>query len=145
LFQILVYLLHISGVDLILGANWLKTIGPHVADYESLNLKFLYDGKFVTLQGDINHGPMQHIRRMVNTNSIAEVYSMKIVDSNAQSFPSLELPANIEPELVLLLHTYASVFSAPIWLPPHRGHDHSIPLLEGSNPVKVKPYRHPHN
>lgn len=48
------YLLPISGVDLILGAHWLKTIGPHVADYESLNLKFLHDGKFVTFQGDVD-------------------------------------------------------------------------------------------
>jgi len=31
-----VFLLPISGVDLFLGANWLKTMGPHLADYESL-------------------------------------------------------------------------------------------------------------
>lgn len=41
-FQLPVYALPISEADLILGANWLKTIGPHMADYASLNLRFLH-------------------------------------------------------------------------------------------------------
>lgn len=35
-FQLLVFLLLISGVDLILGTSWLKTIGAHIADYDFL-------------------------------------------------------------------------------------------------------------
>nr|KYP59153.1 Retrovirus-related Pol polyprotein from transposon 17.6 [Cajanus cajan] len=149
LFQMPVYLLPISGADLILGASWLKTIDPHVANYESLHLKFLYNGKFVTLQGDVDHVPRQahlhHIRRMVNTNSIAEVYSMKMVDPIMPSFTSLELLPDIEPEVDLLLTTYALVFSTPSKFPPPRAHGHSIPLMDGSAPVKVKPYRYPHS
>ena len=67
-FQLPVFLLPVSGADLILGASWLKTIGPHIADYDKLQLKFMYDGKFTTLQGenDIIPGQAQlhHIRRM---------------------------------------------------------------------------------
>ena len=34
-------------------------------------------------------------------------------------------------------------FEEPTELPPHReGHDHKIPLLEGSNPVNQRPYRY---
>lgn len=51
-FHLPVFLLPIFGADLILGASWLKTIGPHIADYEHLQLKFLLDGKFTTLQGE---------------------------------------------------------------------------------------------
>jgi len=51
----------------------------------------------------------------------------------------------MEPELALLLHTFSSVFDTPTSLPPQRSHDHSISLLEGSQPVKVKPYRYPHS
>ena len=51
----------------------------------------------------------------------------------------------MEPELALLLHTYSVVFATPINLPPRRSHDHSIPLLERSQPIKVKPYRYPHS
>lgn len=44
-----VYLLPVVGADLILGAAWLATLGPHLADYEFPSLKFYQDGKFVTL------------------------------------------------------------------------------------------------
>jgi len=37
-FELPVFVLPISGVDLILEARWLKTIGPHLANYESLQL-----------------------------------------------------------------------------------------------------------
>lgn len=36
IFTLPVFLLPTSGADLILGASWLKTIGPHLADYETL-------------------------------------------------------------------------------------------------------------
>ena len=49
LFQLPVFLLPISGANLILGASWLNTIGPHIADYDALQLKFLMAGKFHTL------------------------------------------------------------------------------------------------
>jgi hypothetical protein len=35
-----VFLLPFSGADLILGSSWLATLGPHVADYSTLSLKF---------------------------------------------------------------------------------------------------------
>lgn len=70
---------------------------------------------------------------------------MHAVQEDTHSFPLLELPKDMELELSLLLHTYGIVFSTPSGLPPLRTHVHSIPLLEGSNPVKVKPYRYPHS
>ena len=45
----------------------------------------------------------------------------------------------------MLLHNYSLVFATPTSLPPPRFQDHSIPLIEGSQPVKVKPYRYPHS
>nr|KYP41725.1 Transposon Ty3-I Gag-Pol polyprotein [Cajanus cajan] len=70
---------------------------------------------------------------------------MKLVEENSHSFPLLDFLADMEPELALLLHTYGSIFANPTSLPPPRSHDHFIPLLEGSNPMKVKPYRYPHS
>ena len=48
-FKLPIFLLPISGAYLILGANWLKTLGSHIAYYDSLLLKFLHYGKFITL------------------------------------------------------------------------------------------------
>lgn len=48
--QLPVYLLPVRGADLVLGSSWLVTLGPHVADYASLTLKFFHQGNFITLQ-----------------------------------------------------------------------------------------------
>ena len=112
-------------------------------------MKFLWKGKFTTLQGDCELVPEQAqlhcIRRMVATNSIAEVYSLQLMEPDVVPKSMLDLPVTMEPELALLLHTYSVVFDTPSSLPPQRSHDHSIPLLSGSQPVKVKPYRYPHS
>ena len=39
---------------------------------------------------------------------------------------------------------YPIVFGDICGLPPRRSHDHIIPLLPGSGPVSMKPYRYPH-
>ncbi|MCH84803.1 hypothetical protein A2U01_0005640, partial [Trifolium medium] len=52
---------------------------------------------------------------------------------------------DIEPELAILLHTYGKVFHTPSGLPPPRDHNHAIHLKDGTQPVKVKPYRYPHS
>ncbi|KAJ1405708.1 Retrotransposon gag domain [Sesbania bispinosa] len=56
-FQLPVILLPIAGADLILGAKWLKTLGAHIADYDSLQLKLLHNGRFITLQGENDYSP----------------------------------------------------------------------------------------
>nr|KYP43037.1 Transposon Ty3-I Gag-Pol polyprotein [Cajanus cajan] len=57
----------------------------------------------------------------------------------------VQIPNNVEPEIAILLHTYKDVFDVPQGLPPNRTHDHSIPLLPNTKPVRVKPYRYPHS
>nr|KYP37665.1 Transposon Ty3-I Gag-Pol polyprotein [Cajanus cajan] len=133
-----VYLLPVSGADLVLGASWLATLGPHISDYSALTLKFYLNGEFITLHGDNSKLPtpaqFHHIRRMSHTHAIAESR---------------------------ILHNYRSVFDKPSGLPPDRSHNHQIPLLPdtnlvkvrpyqipllpGTNPVKVRPYRYPHS
>ncbi|CAM8999727.1 unnamed protein product [Rhodiola kirilowii] len=46
--------------------------------------------------------------------------------------------------LTEILDEFHDVFKPPHGLPPARSTDHSIPLLTGSNPVNVRPYRYPH-
>ena len=142
-----VYLLPISGADLVLGASWLATLGAHISDYSTLSLKFMLDDKFVTLTGEQNKLPDQaqfhHLRRMIHTDAIAEMYSLHFQHFGPSQDHFLDLPQDMEPELALLLHTYQQVFAVPCGLPPPRSQNHSIPLVHGSNPIKVKPYRYP--
>ena len=43
-----------------------------------------------------------------------------------------------------LLEDFPDLFEDPSGLPPSRSCDHRIPLLPGSGPVVVRPYRYPH-
>ncbi|GKB12450.1 hypothetical protein Tco_0846373 [Tanacetum coccineum] len=49
----------------------------------------------------------------------------------------------IYPELAKVVDTFADVFSAPTELPLKRSHDHRIPLLPNTQPINIRPYRHP--
>lgn len=56
-----------------------------------------------------------------------------------------ELPTDLDPELHDILLDFLDFFAIPSGLPPPRFQYHVIPLMEGSNPIKVKPYRYPHS
>ena len=43
-----------------------------------------------------------------------------------------------------LLNEFSKVFEVPSGLPPIRGHEHSITLKEGSQPLCERPYRYPY-
>jgi len=83
------------------------------------------------------------MRRLQHTHAIAKLYSLQFNTVPCYQDYWLDLPTNIEPEIDLLLQTYQDVFSVPSGLPPTRSHNHSIPLLHGADPIKVKPYRYP--
>lgn len=64
-----------------------RSIGSHLTDYDSLHIKFLHEGKFTTLHGECDNGPQLHkIRRMLNKEAIAEIYSMQVVRADTQFF-----------------------------------------------------------
>jgi len=48
----------------------------------------------------------------------------------------------MHPDMAKLLTSYVAIFEKPGALPPLWLHDHNIPLLLGTNPIKVKPYRY---
>lgn len=144
-----VYLLPVSGADLVLGSSWLATLGPHIADYATSTLKFFQHGKFVVLQGEHTDQPQQaqlhHMRKMQQTKAIAECFSIQMVQPELLGAPSLQFLADLQPDLAALLYKYQNVFETPSGLPPPRAQDHAIPLQAGSKPVKVRPYRYPHS
>ena len=112
-----------------------------------ISLKFMLNDKFVTLRREQTKLPAQaqfnHLRRMFHTKAIAEMYCLQFQTQSIVEDKFLDLPVNTEPEIALLLHTYSEIFDKPKGLPPPRSHTHAIPLLQGSNPVKVRPYRYP--
>ncbi|XP_026459814.1 uncharacterized protein LOC113360524 [Papaver somniferum] len=57
---------------------------------------------------------------------------------------SLKATSVIDPQVQQLLAQFTNTFKQPTALPPERLHDHRIPLVPGSPPVNVRPYRYPY-
>ncbi|WVZ04461.1 hypothetical protein V8G54_025267 [Vigna mungo] len=144
-----VYLLSVSGADLVLGAAWLATLGPHIADYRSLTIKFYKDKKLVTLVGEkqqpIGVAQFHQLKRLSHTQSIAEIFTLQLCSNFTTQYQWTTSLQDMDPEITLLLHTYKGIFAKPVGLPPSRSQDHKIPLLQGSAAVKVRPYKYPHS
>lgn len=103
-----VYLLAMSGVDLILGSSWLATLGPHIADYATSTIKVFQHDKFVILKGDENpqKAQLHQLRRVHQTQAITECFTIQLVQPEEQTKNVLQFPADISPDLAALLHKY---------------------------------------
>ncbi|XP_061343150.1 uncharacterized protein LOC133289269 [Gastrolobium bilobum] len=130
--------------DLVLGVQWLKTLGPILTDYDHLTMKFVKGGQIVTMQGNsafsAQEASLAQLRRMVSTSSISELFQLQMVPSP----PSTPFSAPIPQVIDALLSRFIMLFDSPSQLPPPRPTDHRIPLLEGSQAVNVRPYRYPY-
>ena len=82
---------------------------------------------------------------MHQTNAIDELFTLQVESSLSPLDQGIDIPTNLDSKVAILLHTYNEVFAIPKGLPPPRSQNHAIPLLPGSGPVKVRPYRYPHS
>lgn len=112
-FSIDCFALDLGGFDLVLGVQWLRTLGPIVWDFDALSMTFWFNGR-------------SHHWRGLGSRGMA---AYAIAD-----------PRRVLEELLL---SYKDIFDEPHGLPPVRRHDHRIHLLPGSPPVAVRPYRYP--
>src|SRR5664279_5022801 len=52
------------------------------------------------------------------------------------------MEGQLSPEIQGALREFEDVFTEPTALPPSRSCDHHIPLIDGAQPVQIRPYRH---
>lgn len=101
------YLLPIGGAYLILGDAWLATIGLHLVDYKSLQIKFYHQGQFVTLQGDVTLKPVEthlnHLRILHHVDAIAEIFTLQLTNMVEPIVTLFEVPETIALDLALLV------------------------------------------
>jgi hypothetical protein len=50
------FILPLAGCDIVLGIQWLRTLGPIMWDFTKLQMKFQYEGKSCMLRG-LQRGP----------------------------------------------------------------------------------------
>ena len=143
-----VMILPLGCCDLVLGVQWLATLGPILWDFQQLRMEFNYQGKKFVLRSANPIGI-----RLVGAKSFSQIvqqggqlcFLQPCAASNDDNFLGCNIePTSSTPAIVeTLLEEFDGIFREPQTLPPPRPHfDHRIPLKEGSNPVNLRPYRY---
>ncbi|XP_058757747.1 uncharacterized protein LOC131631003 [Vicia villosa] len=157
LFTIPFHLLPIEGADVVLGMEWLRTLGPLVADFSIPKISFSHNNNDITITGDPKslptHSSYNQLCHLLDTDSVASIHLLLYqptpaheTNLNCPTFQTMDtLPTTIPQTISKLIKSFASIFQKPQGLPPPRQHDHHIPTLPNSAPVNVKPYRYPHS
>lgn len=137
-------MLPLASCDVVLGIHWLRLLGPILWDFTALTMEFTYIGKKCLLKG-IQPG-LNWCLEDPATFKLSSHKSKGVLLHLISALEEIGL-ASVTLEdsgpLADLLQKYAAVFQEPKLLPPPRQHDHSIPLVEGTQPVSVRPYRYP--
>jgi hypothetical protein len=134
------FAIDMGGCDIVLGAEWLHTLGPILMDFKELTMQFQQDDQQYKFQG-ITTGSPEIISSHRMENLLKKGHSDIISQLNA--IQAVETPS-VHPDLQSILSKHHTIFSIPHGLPPSHGvHDHSIPLVPGSLPPNVHPYHHP--
>ncbi|KAG8480509.1 hypothetical protein CXB51_024639 [Gossypium anomalum] len=136
--------LSVKGFDLVLGTQWLLSLGPIVWDFSNLTMQFQHMGLNCIL-----HGILPSSLQIVSSHQLSKCLNLvgngpcpmllAFCDQTAITLQPVQLP----PELQGLLDDFEDVFQTPTGLPPPRLQDHRIPLTDETKVVKVRPYRYP--
>ena len=129
-----------GGCDIVLGVEWLRTLGLILMDFKELTMQFQQEWQRYQFQGLIVGSPeiisshhMENILKKGHSDIISQLHSIQAVET-----------PYVHPDRQDILSKHQVVFSTPQGLPPSRGvHDHSIPLVPSNLPPNVFPYCHP--
>jgi hypothetical protein len=136
----------LGGCEMVLGIQWLSTLGDMLCNFLDLKMEFMYHGKKVVLRGTKKaslqwmKGSKMHIQTPCAELSYMALCLYPTASLNMVSMSDI---VEVPKEISLLIDKYPDVFAIPTTLPPQRSFDHKIPLKEGTMPINSKPYRHP--
>jgi hypothetical protein len=132
-----------GGANVVLGIQWLQSLGTMDFNFQELFMKFSLEEKEIELRGItgkpckviISNG-MKKLLKNGNQGVIAQLCSLHV-----QTYkPSIPL------DLQGIIDKNSKVFEdIPKGLPPTRNHDHDIHLIPGSVPPNIRPYRYPYS
>ena len=131
--------LSLGGCDVVLGTQWLSTLGEISWDLKLM--KFWYLQNLVLLQGLLSSGSSILGSEEMFKTPIKKGLILQITT------PELGVATTLDQLLAALqdpLKEFGAVFDVPIGLPPIRGHEHGIILKEGAQPVCERSYRYPY-
>lgn len=91
IFHIPFFILPIHGADLVLGVQWLQTLGAFLSDYSIPSIQFTYNHQPITLTGNTSNQPtmssFSQYCRYVFTDAIASSHTLSVSQIDAPHHP----------------------------------------------------------
>ncbi|GKB06132.1 reverse transcriptase [Tanacetum coccineum] len=144
-----VMVIPLSSCDMVLGVQWLATLGDIVWNFEKLTMEYKYKGKRVVLRGS---------QQAILTWLKGKKFPKKVTQDKAELslmfvcvYPGQlwQMESNedgsMNATIQEVLDDFKSVFEVPKELPPQRAHDHIIPLMLNTPTINIRPYTNPPN
>lgn len=139
------HLFDLGGPDIVLGIEWLKTLGDTIANWGKHTMSFWHGTQWVRLQGlSAGVSSMGALQSILRRSDLDSKLAFGLLEHRHEVPKGQHLEAAQQESLQKLLQEYDSVFEAQEGLPPSRGKEHCINIKEGQGPVNVRPYRYPH-
>jgi len=158
IFQIDLFILPLARCDVVLGIQWLQTLGPIFLDFSALTMHFSLGKIPCTIQG-LRQGPRVNLEgedsfklpKLEQKGLLLQLVGHYVPEAQGtRETQACQLGLKTEKQpfipspVTSILNHFEKVFKGPKGLPPSRAHDHSIVLEAGAQPVSVRPYRYPY-
>jgi hypothetical protein len=134
-------ILPLQCYDAILGMEWLEAFSPMQIQWKEKWLSFQLQNSTVKLRG-IPDGTslcqeitLNQLTAMAKHNELWHIVELYSVESPVTQS---ELPHQLQQ----LIHKFSDLFQEPTGASPTRALTHSIPLVPGVQPFRMKPYRY---
>nr|KYP59360.1 Transposon Ty3-I Gag-Pol polyprotein [Cajanus cajan] len=147
-FQADMMLIPLGCCDMVLGIEWLVTLGDIVWNFDKLKMEFVVDGKRHVLRGSSQNG-IKIIKNQLMEKTLMNGVHLSMIQVYPDEGPFLQSltthaqQTTTPTAISALLAKFEDVFEEPTQLPPMReAFNHKIPLLQCVNPVNKRPYRY---
>ncbi|XP_042017791.1 uncharacterized protein LOC121765658 [Salvia splendens] len=146
-----VLLLPSGNCDMVLGVQWLETLGVIHWDFKHLTMDFTLDGKRYVLRGGQSDPPVMAIsdremNKLLAHSDGIQLCCVKVNSNRCSELLSLDSSAQEEQRIPSFIHSFldsqGEVFKEATALPPPHSKDHRIVLNPGASPVNSRTYRH---
>ncbi|XP_074282563.1 uncharacterized protein LOC141607104 [Silene latifolia] len=140
-----VKLVPLGGCEMVLGIQWLESLGPVLWDFKQIRMEFTVQKRKHVLRGCQSRTLQWVSAKQMQTTLAKQPPGAQLFAMRA--YPLLECTnmegSYVDPIIQGLLQEFEDVFKEPTTLPQHREHDHQIHIKEGIAPVNLRPYRYP--